>query len=189
MPRGNKQGTRLRTYVALLRGINLGARNRVAMADLRELFASLECQDVSTYVQSGNVIFKSSVAGPPELSQTIEKRIRRELSLSVTVLVRTKEQLAKVVARNPFAADESDLTKLHVTFLAHLPDRVRVRELEAVQFEPDEFRIAGQEIYLHCPNGYGRTKLSNAYFEKHLGVVATTRNWMTVTTLAELASA
>jgi uncharacterized protein (DUF1697 family) len=189
MPRANKQGTRLRAYVALLRGINLGARNKVSMADLRELFANLDCQDVSTYVQSGNVLFKSSVAGPADLSQTIEKRIHRELSLSVTVLVRTKEQLAKVVARNPFAADGSDLTKLHVTFLAHLPDRARVRELEAKQFEPDEFRVAGQEIYLRCPNGYGRSKLSNAYFEKRLGVAATTRNWKTVTTLAELASA
>jgi uncharacterized protein (DUF1697 family) len=178
----------VRTYVALLRGINLGARNKVPMADLRELFAGLECRDVSTYVQSGNVIFKSSVAAG-KLSQTIEKRIRRDLGLSVTVLVRTKAQLVKVVAGNPFAADESDLTKLHVTFLADLPDRARVRELAAKQFEPDEFRVAGQEIYLHCPNGYGRSKLSNANFEKRLGVAATTRNWKTVTTLAELASA
>jgi uncharacterized protein (DUF1697 family) len=75
-----------------------------------------------------------------------------------------------------------------VTFLADAPGRARVRELEGKQFEPDDFRVVGREIYLHCPNGYGKTKLSNAYFEKQLGVAATTRNWKMVTTLAQLAS-
>ena len=79
--------------------------------------------------------------------------------------------------------------RLHVTFLAEKPDVARVRELDPERAEPDEFKVVGQEIYLHCPNGYGRSKLTNAYFEKKLGVAATTRNWKTVTKLAELASA
>lgn len=183
MPRGNPQ-----TYVALLRGINLGAHNKVSMADLRALFASLGADDVETYVQSGNIIFTSRDR-PPELTEAIEARIRRDLGLNVTVLLRTNAELAKVLAGNPFSRGGREPTKLHVTFLAEKPDRAHTRTLDPKRSEPDEFRVVGQEIYLHCPNGYGRSKLSNAYFEQQLGVAATTRNWKTVTTLAELANA
>jgi uncharacterized protein (DUF1697 family) len=188
MPRSKGAGRSVKTYVALLRGINLGGHNKVSMADLRALVASLGAEDVATYVQSGNVIFKSG-DGPGNLIEALEKRIGRQLGLSVTVLLRTQPQLANVFAGNPFANAGRDSTKLHVTFLAEKPDRARFRELDPERAEPDEFRVAGREIYLHCPNGYGRSKLTNAYFEKKLGVAATTRNWKTVTKLAELASA
>lgn len=177
------------TYVALLRGINLGARNKVSMADLRDLFDSLGAEDVATYVQSGNVVFKSRSGSRAELIEAIEQRIRSDLGLSVTVLLRTKAELAKVLRGNPFVESGRDQTKLHVTFLADRPDRARVRDLEGREFGADEHRVVGREVYLHCPNGYGRTKLNNAYFEKQLGVAATTRNWKTVTNLVELASA
>jgi uncharacterized protein (DUF1697 family) len=186
MASGTNRGARRQTYVALLRGINLGARNKVAMADLRTLIEDLGGEDVVTYVQSGNVVFKSRV-GPAKLADAVEKRIKRDLGLGVTVLLRTKPQLSKVLAGNPFASREGDPLKLHVTFLAEAPDRDRVRKVEANQFEPDEFHVARQEVYLFCPNGYGRSKLSNAYFEKQLDVRATTRNWKTVTKLVELA--
>jgi uncharacterized protein (DUF1697 family) len=187
MPRGKKAGG-LKTYVALLRGINLGARNKVSMPDLRALFESLGAEDVETYVQSGNVVFRSrDNAG--KLTESIEKRIGRDLGLSVTVLLRTRQQLAKVFAGNPFAADKREPTKLHVTFLAANPDPARVRKLDPKRAEPDEFRVVGQEVYLHCPNGYGKSKLTNAYFEEQLGVAATTRNWKTVTKLVDLTGA
>ena len=173
------------TYVALLRGINLGARNKIAMADLRELFAALRCESVSTYVQSGNVVFTSSKTAA-QLTSAIEKRITADLGLDIAVLLRTKAQIAKVQAGNPFEASEP--AALHVTFLADTPDRGRVRALDPDRSPPDEFRVAGREVYLHCPNGYGRSKLTNAYFEKQLGVAATTRNWRTVTELARLAA-
>jgi uncharacterized protein (DUF1697 family) len=188
MPRGKGAGSSRKRYVALLRGINLGGRNKVSMPDLRALFAGLGAEDVATYVQSGNVIFTSADSSG-NLSDAIEQRIRRDLGLTVTVLLRTQPQLAKVLARNPFAGSSRKPTTLHVTFLAEKPKRARVGELDSERAEPDEFRVVGQEIYLHCPNGYGRSKLTNAYFEKQLGVVATTRNWRTVTKLAELASA
>jgi uncharacterized protein (DUF1697 family) len=158
------------------------------MPDLRALVATLGAEDVATYVQSGNVIF-TSADGPGKLTDAIEKRVRRDLGLSVIVLLRTRPQLAKVLAGNPFAKDGREPAKLHVTFLAEKPVRARVHELDPQRAEPDEFRVVGKEIYLHCPNGYGRSKLTNAYFEKELGVAATTRNWKTVTKLAELASA
>jgi uncharacterized protein (DUF1697 family) len=176
------------TYVALLRGINLGARNKVSMADLRELFHALGAEDVATYLQSGNVVFKSR-AEAAELVGAIQDRIRSDLGLDVTVLVRTSGELGQVLARNPFAKSGREPTRLHVTFLAETPPPARVRKLDPKHSEPDEFEIVGREVYLHTPNGYGRSKLSNAYFEKQLGVAATTRNWRTVTNLAELASA
>ncbi len=188
MPRGKGAGNSEKRYVALLRGINLGGHNKVSMPDLRALFASLGAEDVATYVQSGNVIF-TSADGPGKLTKAIEQRIRRDLGLTVTVVLRTRAQLAKVLTGNPFADDGREPATLHVTFLAEKPDRARVRKLDPARAEPDEFRVIGQEIYLHCPNGYGRSKLTNGYFETQLGVGATTRNWRTVTKLAELASA
>ena len=185
--RGRREGgTSLKTYIALLRGINLGARNKVSMADLRTLFSGLGAEGVTTYVQSGNVVFKSG-DGAGDLVQAIEESIRRDLGLSVSVLLRTRSQLVKVLAGNPFDGPKGDSTKLHVTFLAGKPNRARVRKLDPKHSEPDEFRVIGGEVYLLCPNGYGRSKLSNAYFEKELGVTATTRNWRTVTKLGELA--
>jgi uncharacterized protein (DUF1697 family) len=181
-------GDGLKTYIALLRGINLGARNKVSMADLRTLFSGLGAEDVTTYVQSGNVVFKSP-DGAGDLVEAIEKSIRRDLGLSVSVLLRTRSQLAKVLAGNPFDGKKKDSTKLHVTFLTGVPTGARVRKLDPKHSEPDEFRVVGQEVYLLCPNGYGRSKLSNAYFEKELGMTATTRNWRTVTKLGELAGA
>ena len=174
------------TYVALLRAINLGSRNKVSMADLRTLFGALGFEDVSTYVQSGNVVFRGRGAAA-DVTAAIEDRIRSELGLDVTVLVRTGAQLAKLVDANPFAGRDVDPATLHVTFLAEKPASARVRGLDPARSEPDEFRVAGREVYLRCPNGYGRSKLTNAYFEKGLGVAATTRNWRTVTKLVELA--
>ena len=178
----------MKPYVALLRAINLGSRNKVSMSDLRALFAALGFEDVSTYVQSGNVVFKAS-GNADDLTAAIEDRVRSDLGLGVRVLVRTGAQLAKVVDGNPFAARDADPAGLHVTFLAEKPSAAAVRGLDPARSDPDEFRVAGREVYLLCPNGYGRSKLTNAYFEKQLGVAATTRNWRTVTKLAELARA
>jgi uncharacterized protein (DUF1697 family) len=188
MTESSKGATVPHTWVALLRGVNLGSRNKVLMADLRELFSDLGAVDVATYVQSGNVVFRSS-GERDDLPRAIEDEIRSRLGLDVTVVLRSKAELARLVAGNPFADQATDATKLHVTFLAEPPERDRLGALEKMRFEPDEFRVTPEAVYLHCPNGYGRSKLSNAFFEKQLGVAATTRNWRTVTALAELASA
>jgi uncharacterized protein (DUF1697 family) len=175
-----------KTYVALLRGINLGSRNKVSMADLRDLVVSVGAEDVQTYVQSGNVVLTSQDR-PAEIGAAIEQEIDRRLGLDVTVLVRTKAELAKIVAGNPFAKSGKEPATLHVTFLAEKPSRARVGKLDPERGGDDGLRVLGREVYLYCPNGYGRSKLSNAYFEKELAVSATTRNWKTVTKLAELA--
>jgi uncharacterized protein (DUF1697 family) len=170
---------------ALLRGINLRRHNRIAMADLRKLVDELGGEDVQTYVQSGNVVFRSRAAAS-KLEEALTRRIRDALGLDVTVLVRTAAGLAKVVSGNPFLATGADPTMLHATFLATTPARGRVRRLNDADFAPDELRVSGRTVYVHCPAGYGRSKLSNAFLEKELDVRATTRNWRTVTALAEL---
>jgi uncharacterized protein (DUF1697 family) len=175
------------THVALLRGINVGGRRRVGMEELRALFVSLGHEDVTTYLQSGNVVFGSSSGGARELAARIEARIAETLDLEVTVMLRTAGELARVVEGNPFLAGPADPASLHVTFLAREPDPIAVQRLEPARFAPDELVVAGREVYLNCPGGYGRTKLGNAFFERRLGVAATTRNWRTVTTLAGLA--
>jgi uncharacterized protein (DUF1697 family) len=174
------------SYVALLRGINLGARNKLAMGDLRALVEGVGSQDVQTYVQSGNVVFESSAAAA-KLERELAQAIRHAHGLDVPVLVRSSAQLDTIVKRNPFVKAGADEKSLHVTFLAGKPKRELVKALDPSASPPDELRVAGREVYLLCPKGYGRSKLSNAFFEKRLGEVATTRNWRTVTTLAELA--
>ena len=174
----------MKTYVALLRGVNVGGR-KLLMQDLRDTFEALGAEDVSTYVQSGNVIFRSNEPAG-RLVQAIEAGLRSDLGLDVTVLVRTPAQLAELIAGNPFLKRKGTKPNaLHITFLGTKPAAGKVSALDPTIEAPDEFQVVGKEVYLHFPNGYGRSKLGNAWFEKQLGVRGTTRNWRTVTELAE----
>ncbi len=174
-------------YVALLRSVNVGGR-KVNMKELAALFTGLGYADVVTYIQSGNVVFASPSRSATTLERAIEARIQRDLGLDVRTLVRTKAELDRIVRSNPFLRTRADPTKLHVTFLAAKPSAALVRAAGELDTGADGFRIVGREVYLHCPNGYGTTKINNAFFEKRLQTDATTRNWNTVNQLAELAS-
>ncbi|PWU24428.1 MAG: hypothetical protein C5B48_06330, partial [Candidatus Rokuibacteriota bacterium] len=149
-----------------------------------ELVSAVGAEDVSTYLQSGNVLFRTSKKAD-ETRGAVERQIADELGLEITVLIRTPRQLARIIDRNPFAKSKPET--LHVTFLAAAPKGARAGGLDPPSVAPDEFHVSGAHVYLHCPNGYGRSKLSNTFFERRLGVAATTRNWNTVTQLAELA--
>ncbi|MEU0334665.1 DUF1697 domain-containing protein [Streptomyces sp. NPDC006193] len=175
-------------HIALLRGVNVGGRTRIAMKDLRDLFTGMGFEAVRTYLQSGNVLFDAPGPRPAAaLAAAVEKRIADDLGVSVTVLLRTAESLARTVARNPYLAREDDPAKLHVTFLAREPAAEQAARLETPAGETAVFTLVGDEIHLHVPDGYGRTKLDNAYIERRLGIPATTRNWRTVTALHRLA--
>ena len=126
--------------------------------------------------------------GATELGAGIERAISESLDLDVAVLIRSASQLARVLEENPFMKRACDPAHLHVTFLVDSPDRPAVTRIDAGRYVPDEFAVAGQHVYLHCPNGYGRTKLNNTFFERRLATAATTRNWRTVTALAELSA-
>jgi uncharacterized protein (DUF1697 family) len=177
----------VRTYAALLRGVNVGG-NKLAMTDLRALLTDLGGQGVQTYLQSGNAVFGHATTDPAQLAQAIENGLAG-LGVSSRVLLRTGNELAGVLAGNPFLAGEPDPTKLHVTFLAESPAADRIQRLQVPGGETGTFQVANREIYLHCPDGYGRTKLNNSFLESRLATVATTRNWRTVTALSELAGA
>jgi uncharacterized protein (DUF1697 family) len=183
------------TFVAMLRGINVGGRNRVAMPELRAVVESLGYSEVRTYVQSGNVIFSGS-GRTTTVAGRLTAGLRDDLDVDAAVVVRTGRELADVRRANPFVADgrrpDDEPTAFHVTFLAGAPDRDRWDALaaDAARFAPDACRLVGSDVHLHVPGGrYSDTKLQNAYFEKKLGVTATTRNWKTVGVLAEMAGA
>jgi uncharacterized protein (DUF1697 family) len=172
----------------MLRSINIGARNRIAMPDLRALVESLGFDDVSTYLQSGNVVL-SGKGSASAVAASIEAAIHSELGLTVPVIVRTTSQMETITGSSPYGEVEGDPRLFHVTFLAETPGGESLKKLAGPpdRFGDDEFKVVGQDVYLYVPGGYGETKLNNSFFEKRLGVVATTRNWRSVTALAEMA--
>jgi len=173
----------------MLRGINVGGKKIVRMEKLRISFEALEFGRVRTYVQSGNVVFEAERASPDDLSKTIAEKISKDFGFPIPVVVRTSDEMGKIVGGNPFLNERGlDLSKLHVTFLTALPAKNAKERIDALNAGPDQFRIRGREIYLYCPDGYGRTRLSNNAIEKALSVGATTRNWKTVSTLARVSS-
>jgi uncharacterized protein (DUF1697 family) len=178
----------VKSYVALLRAVNVSGQNKVPMAELRAHLTSAGYQDVTTYVQSGNVVLNAAATPEPKLVGALEREIRRSFGLTVTVLVRTKDQLYEVRSANPFLKRGTAPGSLYVTFLATKPTAAQVKELATKTVGSDKAIVAGREIFLYCPDGYGRTKLNNAFFERQLGLKATTRNWKTVTKLLELTS-
>jgi uncharacterized protein (DUF1697 family) len=157
------------------------------MADLRDLFERHGHADVATYVQSGNVVSRSSARSTGAVERSISAAIAQDFGLDVAVLVRTPAQLEQVLVGNRFLAAGGDPKFLHVTFLATPPTPGRVVALDEWEHAPDEFHVAGREVFVCCPGGYGRTKINNAWFERKLGVLATTRNWKTVGQLVQLA--
>lgn len=167
-------------YVALLRGINVGGNNRLPMKDLAAMFADAGCTDVKTYIASGNVVFRAPERLARTLPKAIAERIRSEVGMQTPVVLRSAEELAQVAASNPFLAESEDTKPLHVLFLADEPKAASVAKLDPERSPPDEFQVIGREIYLRCPNGLARTKLSNAYFDSKLQTVSTGRNWNTV---------
>jgi len=175
--------------IALLRGINVGGKT-LKMDALRLSLAALGLEDVQTYVQSGNVIFASK-GKSAALARKLEARLLDDFGLRVAVILRTAAELGKVLDGNPFLTESPgiDRSKLHVTFLSQKPTQAGLQKLAAIKAAPDQLRVVGTEIYLHCPNGYGGTKLSNNAIERALALTATTRNWNTVNKLHEMSLA
>ena len=173
-------------YIAMLRGINVGGHKIVSMERLRELFAGLGFGPVRTYVQSGNVIFKAG-RNPAAMSKKIEAAMERDFGFSVSLVLRTSEEMRQVLQSNPFLRQEDvDITKLHVTFLSGAPTQSALEKVNGLSSGPDKFSCSGEEVYLYCPGGYGRTKLSTNALERALALRATTRNWKTVNQLYQM---
>jgi uncharacterized protein (DUF1697 family) len=178
----------------MLRGVNVGGRNRLAMADLGAVHEALGHVDVRTYVQSGNVVFRCPATDEPGLAEQISQRLLADLGLACPVVVRSAGDLAAVVAGNPFAdrvAAEPAGKALHVTFLDGLAAgtvAAALADLDREEHAPDELVAGERHVYLWCAGGYGRTRLTPARFERRTGATATDRGWATVVTLAAMAN-
>ncbi len=178
----------MKTYISLLRGINVSGKNRISMPDLKRLYESLGLVDVVTYIQSGNVVFDTEKSNQAEIIKLIEAGITRSFGGDVRVILRDKRNIKKILESNPFLNQRNlDPNKLYVTFLCEAATGLGVQNLPLPNNNGDEFMIYDKEVYLFCPNGYGKTKFSNTFFEKKLNITATTRNWKTVNSLYEIA--
>ena len=176
----------MKTFVSVLRGINVSGHKKVPMAELKALYEELDFKHITSYIQSGNVIFESNDS--KNLPALIEQKLLEKYGFQVSVIIRTVSEFEKVINNNPFVKDKNtDVAKLHVTFLEKPPQQADIDKIDKLQYEPDKFSISGSEVYLYCPGGYGNTKLTNSFLESKLKVTATTRNWRTVNELLKIA--
>src|SRR5882757_1826599 len=173
-------------HVALLRGINVGGKNMLPMKELVAMFAKAGCIDVTTYIQSGNVVFCAEDKVVEGLSAGIAKQVEARFGLRVPVVLRTAAEIDAVIRANPFLKAGASEEMLHVSFLADSPGKDLVAGLDAGRSKPDVFAVVGREIYMQLVNGVSGTKLTNAYFDSKLKTVSTMRNWRTVLKLAEM---
>ena len=173
--------------VALLRGINIGSRNRIAMPALREVLGDAGYEDVETYVQSGNVVLSAGEKAAA-LEGSLELLIEERFGLAIPVVVRTRAQLARVIKLNPLGDVASDPKRYQVAFLRGKLPREAAEALNVAAAEPERVVIDGREVYAWHPDGVARSKLWNALAGQGLGVTATARNWSTVLKLCEMAA-
>jgi len=174
-------------YVALLRSVNVAGHGRLAMDELRASFDALGYADVTTYIQTGNVLFSTGSRSESALAAAIEQRLAEDFGDSPAVLLRSVADLRRVGTSSPYAKAGADKARHHVTFLATVPSKAALDALRLPPSGRDELVVDGKEIYVHTPDGYADTKYTGTFLERRLGVVSTTRNWNTVTKLCELA--
>ena len=173
-------------YVALLRGINVGGKNKLLMADLRQIFEEAGCCEVSSYIQSGNVLFSASPSQVSVLPRAISETIATRFGYQVPVIVRELQELKRLVAANPFLREGQEPHALHLMCLAACPTPEQIASLDHKRSEPDAFALRGNNIYLYFPNGTARSKFTTGYFDRALATTSTIRNWNTMIKLIEL---
>jgi uncharacterized protein (DUF1697 family) len=176
------------TYIAMLRGINIGPNKRIKMERLRASFEELGFAQVQTYIQSGNVVFKYGRSAPLTLCKKIEARLVDDFGFSASVILRTREEMEKVVSGNPLLKEKGvDPAKLHVAFLSGAPAAAALEKLQSLTVAPDRARCLGEELYLYFPNGVSGSSLWKHPLDRVLAVTATMRNWNTVSQVCKMA--
>jgi len=175
-------------YISILRGINVSGQKKIKMADLKALYEAQGFTEVTTYIQSGNVLFESDKQDRNELITIIEGAIENQYQFHVPVDLRTHQELESVINQCPFeeAKQEENGTKILVTFLKNTPSKENIKNLLDKVKSPEQIQVSNNNVYLHCPNGYGKSKLSNTFIENKLKTSATTRNWKSIKKLYEL---
>jgi uncharacterized protein (DUF1697 family) len=174
--------------ISMLRGVNVGGHNCIKMESLRAMYETLGLRDAQTYVQSGNVVFRTTARDLAPLAKRIERKIEQTFGFRPGVMIRSPDELREAIRKNPFAARKGiEPGKLLITFLAADPSPEAREKMLSVRADPEELRVEGREVYAYFPNGVGRAKLSPAMIEKTLKTAGTGRNWNTVTRLLEIA--
>lgn len=175
-------------YISVLRGINVSGQRKIKMAELTLLYEEEGLENVTTYIQSGNVLFDSEKLYREDIKTRIETAIHKKYGFHVPVDVRAMEEYIKIINSCPFeeAKLEENGSKILVGFLSDEPTCDKKKELEEAAQSPEKLKMKGSIVYLYCPNGYGRSKLSNTFIESKLGLTSTTRNWTTVRKLVRL---
>lgn len=179
----------LQTYIVMLRGINVSGHRPMRMAEFRIQLADMGFIDISTYIQSGNIVFRAENVTNENMSGIIAQMILEKYDYNIPVITRKYDEWKMIIDKNPFIGKTGVDTKyLHVTFLSESPSSSLIPSLDSVDHNADRYEVIEDRIYLYCPNGYGRTKLSNNFIESKLNVSATSRNWKTVCKLDEMAA-
>lgn len=172
-------------YALLLRGVNVGAKNSLPMAELRGMLEKLGCTGVRTYLQSGNAVFQTALAGKA-LTCGIEEALEKRMGRPIATTLRTRAQMKAIVQANPLGEAATDLSRLCVLFLAQTPKESQLAPLRARSWEPERFRVIGREIYTWHPDGIARSPLALALGKLRLQGAATMRNWNTILGLWQL---
>lgn len=173
-------------HVVLLRGINVGGKNKLPMKDLVAFFEAAGAESVRTYIQSGNVVFDCGAGDVPGVLASVRDAIAEEFGYDITLVHRAAEAWERIVAAHPFAAGAADPKHVHFGFLAEEPSPERVAELDPNRSPGDSFEVVGREVYFHVPGGLARTKLTSDYFDRRLKTVMTVRNWNTTNRILEM---
>ncbi|MDJ0908629.1 MAG: DUF1697 domain-containing protein [Woeseiaceae bacterium] len=176
----------METWIALLRGINVGGRNRLSMESLRSIIASIGGQHAATYIQSGNAVFLAEIASRASFAADIAASIQQERGFSPAVRLITGNELDAAIRSNPFPDAAAEPTTLHLYFLDNRPDAARIARAENLASVTESCEVIGRCLYLHAPDGIGRSRLAKG-LDRALGTNTTARNWRTVLNIAELA--
>ena len=177
----------MKKYISLLRGINVSGQKLIKMIELKALYESMTFENVNTYIQSGNIVFQSKIDNISELTELIEGEVESRFGFYVKTFIRTPGDVQQVIDKNPFLLEPTtDPSGLYVCFLENHPALDKAHMLDSVGANSEKVILAGGEIYLYYPNGFGKSKWTNNFFEKKLCLNATTRNWKTVLKLAEM---
>ena len=177
----------MKTWIALLRGINVGGHNRLPMKSLSQILEAAGCEHVKTYIQSGNVVFRAEIKSAARFGEEIGQAIEKEHGFSPAILLIPADELERAIASNPYPEATSEPKTLHLSFLEHEPEEGRISAAKTLLAKTESFTVKGNLLYLHAPEGIGRSKFA-AGIERVLQVKMTGRNWRTVTKLEELAA-
>jgi len=177
----------MKTWIALLRGINVGGRNRLPMKSLSQILESAGCEQVKTYIQSGNVVFKADIESTARFGEEIGQVIEREHGFCPAIRLLTGDELGYAIASNPYPEATSEPKALHLSFLERPPEEARISAANQLLSESESFTVTGKLLYLHAPEGIGRSKFAGG-IDRALQMQTTGRNWRTVMKLEELAT-